>query len=228
MRQLFAEGAFAVVFTPMFARRLETEGQTEAADFAERILAVLAATLLAISVLAHIAMPWLIYEVAGGFADRPETLDLATLYARITFPYLLLISLTAFFGGLLNALGRFAAASPPVILNLCLIGGVALAHREGIDAGSTLSWAVPVAGVLHLLLVVWVARRAGLRVRLRRPRADSAVWGVLAKLMPAVLASGVHQINLVVGTLVASFFRARWPGCSTPTASTSCRWGWWA
>lgn len=206
-RRLFAEGAFAVAFVPMFSRRLESEGRYGARDFAERALAALAAALLAITAAGHAAMPWLIYAFAGGFADRPETLDLATLYARITFPYLLLVSLTAFFSGVLNALRRFAAAAAaPVLLNLCMIGGISLAAAGDQDPGAFLAWSVPVAGVLQLLLVAVAAGRAGMRLGLRKPRIDPDVRRLLTLAAPAALAAGVYQINLLVGTLVASFF----------------------
>ncbi len=206
-RRLFAEGAFAVAFVPMFARRLEQEGSDAAQAFAERILAALGATLLVVTLVGQAAMPWLIYLVAWGFSERPETFDLAVVYSRIAFPYLLFISLTAFFSGLLNALRRFAAAAAaPILLNVLLIGALALAALGVWPPGHALAWAVPVAGILQMSLVAWAARRAGMTLRLRRPRLDPDTRRLLVLALPAALAAGVYQINLLVGTLIASFF----------------------
>ncbi len=117
-RRLFAEGAFNAAFVPMFAGFLEKEGQDDAKRFAEEVLAVLFVTLAVFVAIAEITMPWLLYLLAPGFVDDPERYDFATQFTRITFPYLLFISLVSLMGGVLNSLGRFAAvAATPILLN---------------------------------------------------------------------------------------------------------------
>ncbi len=206
-RRLFAEGAFAVAFVPIFARRLESDGKESAQEFATDTLSALASIVLAVTLVAQLAMPWLVYALAWGFADRADTFDLAVVFSRIAFPYLFFISLVSLFAGVLNALRRFAAAAAaPILLNVSLVAALVAAAVAELPAGYAVSWAVPAAGALQLGLVAWSARRAGLRLKVRRPRLTPAVSRLLRVALPAALASGVYQINLVVGTLIASFF----------------------
>ena len=206
-RRLFAEGAFAVAFVPIFSRRLTAEGEEPAGRFAEETLSALVCLLLAVTLLAQLAMPWLMLAIAGGFAGRDGALDLAVAFSRITFPYLLLLSVFALFAGILNATRRFAAAAAaPILLNVTFLAALGLAVWFEWSPGYAASWAVPVAGVLQLAVVVRAARRAGFRLRLRRPRLTPGVRRLLRVAAPAALGSGVHQINLLIGTLIASFF----------------------
>jgi putative peptidoglycan lipid II flippase len=123
------------------------------------------------------------------------------------FPYIVFISLAALFSGILNSFGKFsAAAAAPVLLNVILIGGMALAAALGWDIGHALSWAVFSAGVAQLGLLVWAARRVGMALSLRLPRLTPDVRRLVTLGVPAALAGGVMQINLLVGTQVASYF----------------------
>src|SRR3972149_4196539 len=125
MRRLFAEGAFNLVFVPQFAGRLEAEGKAAAKAFAEEALALLLWALLVVLGLGELLMPWLMYALAPGFSDDPAKFDLTIELTRITFPYLLFISLVSLLGGVLNSLHRFAAAAAtPILLNLCMIAAV--------------------------------------------------------------------------------------------------------
>jgi len=206
-RRLFAEGAFNMAFVPLFAKRLEGEGLESARNFAEEVLAALLSVLLAVTLVAQLAMPLLIYALAAGFADDPERFGLAESFARITFSYLLFMSLTAMFSGALNALGRFAAAAAaPVLLNITLIGTMALSQVAGWQVGLALSWGVAVAGVAQVALVWRAAEKAGLHLRLRRPRITPAVRRLVKLGVPGAVAGGVLQVNLLIGTLIASFF----------------------
>jgi len=206
-RRLFAEGAFAVAFVPAFARHLQAGGHESADGYASDVLAALACLLLAVTLLAMLAMPWIVYALAWGFAERQETFDLTVVFSRIAFPYLFFISLVSLFAGALNALRRFAAAAAaPILLNASLVAGLLLAVGFGLSAGHAVAWAVPVAGLLQLGLVAAAARRAGLRIRLRRPRSTPELRRLLRVALPAALASGVYQVNLVIGTLIASWF----------------------
>lgn len=206
-RRLFAEGAFNMAFVPLFAKRLEGEGLDEARSFAEQVLSVLLTTLLIVTLLAQLAMPGLIYVLAAGFADDPERFDLAVLFGRIAFPYLLFMSLTAMFSGALNALGRFAAAAAaPVLLNVVLISAMTLAHLLGWRVGLALSWGVAIAGAAQVALVWRAAEKAGLSLRLRAPKLTPGVKRLVKLGIPGALAGGVLQVNLLIGTLIASFF----------------------
>ncbi|WP_372892111.1 murein biosynthesis integral membrane protein MurJ [Rhodosalinus sp.] len=203
-RRFFAEGAFNTAFVPMFAKKLE--GGENAEAFAREAFAGLAAVLLVLTLLAQLAMPWLIYAMASGFAGE-EAFDLSVEFGRIAFPYILFISLAALLSGVLNATGRFAAAAAaPVLLNVLLIGAIAGAHLMGGDVARALVWAIPVAGVAQLLLVGWAARRAGFAMRLQRPRLSPELRRLVRVAVPAALAGGVVQINLLVGQQVASYF----------------------
>ena len=209
-RRFFAEGAFNMAFVPLFAKKLEGDGAGEARRFAEEAMAVLLTALIALTVVAQLAMPWFVLALASGFDDAGVDggrFDLAVAFSRVVFPYIVFISLAALFSGILNSFGRFsAAAAAPVLLNVILIGAMALAAATGRDVGPALSWAVFVAGIAQLGLVVWAARRAGMSLRLRLPRLTPDVRRLVALGIPAALAGGVMQINLVVGTQVASYF----------------------
>lgn len=208
-RRLFAEGAFNSAFVPLFAKRLEAEGEASARQFAEEALAGLFAVLLVVTAVAQIAMPWLILGLAPGFTSDPAKLDLATTLTRIAFPYLLCMSLVALLSGVLNSLHRYtAAAAAPIVLNAVLIVVLLAAHAHGLHndtiAGHLLAWGVTAAGVLQLALLWFAARRAGFALRLRVPRMSEGIRRLVALGIPGVLAGGITQINIVVGTIIAS------------------------
>jgi len=209
-RRFFAEGAFNMAFVPLFAKKLEGDGEREAKRFAEEAMAVLLTALIALTVIAQLAMPWFVLALASGFDDTGDNagrFDLAVAFSRVVFPYIVFISLAALFSGILNSFGRFsAAAAAPVLLNVILIGAMALAAGMGWDVGPALSWAVFAAGIAQLGLVVWAARRAGMSLKLRLPRLTPDVKRLVTLGVPAALAGGVMQINLLVGTQVASYF----------------------
>ena len=170
-RRLFAEGAFAAAFVPLFTRILTEDGTDAARRFSERVLSVLVAVLLVFCTAMQIAMPWAMYLFAPGFAADPAKFDLAVDLARIAFPYLLFISLVAQLGGVLNALDRFAAAAAaPILLNLslilCLIGLAPMLETPG----HALAWGVFAAGVIQFLWLIEACRRTGMVFRLPRPR----------------------------------------------------------
>ncbi|MEM8728817.1 MAG: murein biosynthesis integral membrane protein MurJ [Pseudomonadota bacterium] len=205
-RRFFAEGAFNMAFVPLFSKKLEND--QKAKDFAEDALAGLASVLIVFTLLAQAAMPWLVLAMASGFAGK-ETFELSVVFGRITFPYILFISLAALFSGLLNATGRFAAAAAaPVLLNVVLIAAMAGAASYGGDVARALIWAIPVAGVAQLALVWIAARQAGFGLRWRRPRLTPELRRLVVLAVPAALAGGVVQINLLVGRQVASYFDA--------------------
>ncbi|QBF33600.1 murein biosynthesis integral membrane protein MurJ [Thalassococcus sp. S3] len=203
-RRFFAEGAFNMAFVPMFSKKLETDEAP--AEFASQAFSGLASVLIVLTLIAQATMPWLIFGMASGFAGAAQ-FDLATEFGRIAFPYVLFISLAALASGVLNATGRFAAAAAaPVLLNVLLISAMLVAQAVGGNIARALIWAVPVAGLAQLALVWIAANRAGVPIRIQRPRLTPELRRLIKIAVPAALAGGVVQINLLVGQQVASYF----------------------
>jgi putative peptidoglycan lipid II flippase len=162
---------------------------------------------LILTALALVAMPVLMLALAAGFAEDEAKFDLAVLYGRIQFPYLLCMSLTALFSGVLNSLGRFGApAAAPVLLNVILIGFMAVAAALAAPVGDFLATGVLAAGFAQVALVGWAARAAGMGLGLRRPVWSPAMKRLVTLGVPGMLAGGVTQINLLIGTVIASFY----------------------
>jgi putative peptidoglycan lipid II flippase len=205
-RRLFAEGAFNAAFVPLFARQLEDGGRAAAKAFAEESLAVLVSILLLLTALAMAAMPWLMYVLAPGFLEDPEKFDLTVRLSRITFPYLVFISLAALFGAVLNSLYKFtAAAAAPILLNVFFIFAMlAVLPFTGLPA-DLLAWTVAAAGVGQFLFVLAACGRAGMALALPRPRMTQGVRRMLKLMGPGLLSAGAMQINIMVGTIIASF-----------------------
>ncbi len=204
-RNLVAEGAFSVAFVPLYARAIEERGAKAALDFAAEVLAVLLAALLVVTLVALAAMPWLMALFAPGFLGDPAKYALAVQLSRITFPYLLFMALVALLGGMLNTHYRFgAAAVSPVLLNLTLIAALLLPRAWVGDTGHALAWAVAVAGVGQFLWLAFSAARAGLLPPLPWPRLTPEVRRLLRLMLPGAFGAGVIQINIVVGTMIAS------------------------
>lgn len=202
-RRFFAEGAFNMAFVPMFAKKLE--GGEDALGFAKDAFKGLTAVLLLFTLLGTLAMPWLVWAMASGFAGDAR-FDLAVLYGQIGFSYILFISLVALMSGVLNAFGRFTEASlVPVLMNLIFIVAMALADYAGWDMGLTLAWTVPITGVAQFALTWISAHRLGYTLLPGIPRFSPDLKRLLIIAGPAVLAGGVVQVNLIVGRQVASF-----------------------
>jgi putative peptidoglycan lipid II flippase len=202
-RRFFAEGAFNMAFVPMFAKKLE--GGEDAQGFARDAFNGMAGLLIVFTILGTLAMPWLVWLMASGFAGDAR-FDLAVLFGRIGFSYILFISLVALLSGVLNAYGRFTEASfVPVLMNLMFIAAMLIAARAGWDMGLTLAWTVPVTGIVQLAFTWASAHRAGLRFTPGWPRMTPELKRLAIIAGPAVLAGGVVQINLLVGRQVASF-----------------------
>ena len=207
-RTIFAEGAFNAAFVPSYAALREREGTVRARRFAEDVLALMLGSQVVLLILALLFMPGFVRLLAPGFADEPIRFELAVLFSRITFGYLLCIALVTLFGGILNAENRFsAAAGAPILLNLCLIAAL-LATRWLPSAGHALAWGVLAAGIAQLLLLVVATARQRISLRLRRPRLTGDVRIFLRRLGPAVFGSGAVQIGLFADTIIASFLPA--------------------
>jgi len=206
-RRLFAEGAFAAAFVPIFSGQIETEGKEAARAFAEQAFSVLFLILAVFVALIEVVMPWAMYVLAPGFDAVAGKMELATELSRIAFPYLLFISLVSLQSGVLNALGRFAAAAAaPVLLNLVLIAALLGFAERAATPGHALAWGVSAAGVVQFLWLVYHCRRDGMPIRFRRPRLSLSenVRLLGRRILPVVFGASLYQINLLIGTILAS------------------------
>ncbi len=210
-RALFAEGAFAAAFVPMFNRQVGADGGRldGARAFAEDVLAVLLPFLLLFTVVMVAAAAPVVWALTGGFPDASaDKFALTVHFTRLTFPYLMLISLTSLLGGLLNSVGRFAVnAAAPILLNLVLIAGMLWsAGGENVEAARTQALCVTLGGIAQLAWLMWSCNKAGLSLRLRWPRLTAQVRQLLKLIVPAALGAGAVQINLLVSTALAARF----------------------
>jgi putative peptidoglycan lipid II flippase len=208
-RALFAEGAFNNAFVPLFAKRVEGEGEANAKAFAVEVFSVLLAWLVVFSAFAIIAMPLVIFVIAPGFKAEGERFQLTVDLTRICFPYLLFMSLTALQSGVLNSLHRFtAAAAAPILLNLVMITSNAVAWMLGTGdtpaTGYIFAWGIFAAGVAQYTLLAIACRKAGMPLFPRWPKLTPDVKRVLALSLPGIVSGGVMQINLVVATMLAT------------------------
>jgi len=204
-RAIFAEGAFNAAFVPAYARIHEQGGRDPAGLFADRVFTLLMASQVVLLVIALAFTPWVIALLAPGFADDPGRFALAVDLTRITFPYLLLISVVTLYGGILNALGRFAtAAAAPILFNFSIMAALALALLFP-TAGHAAAWGVLIAGCLEVLLLALDVTRQGARPAFRWPRLDEELKLFLKRFGPATVGSAETQIALFADTIIASF-----------------------
>jgi len=207
-RAIFAEGAFNAAFVPAYARVRASAGPGRAALFADRIFTLLLAVEVVLLAVALVFTPALIDLLAPGFSRDPERFALATDLTRITFPYLLLISLVTLYGGILNSIRRFAsAAAAPILLNLTMMATLALVAAFP-TAGHAAAWGVLISGVLQALLVGADARRNKVLPSFKTFALDDDVKRFFKALGPAILGSGGTQIALFADTIIASFLAA--------------------
>jgi putative peptidoglycan lipid II flippase len=208
-RRLFGEGAFNSAFIPLFAKELELKGKEAARAFAEEAMSGLFVVLVALTIIAILTMPWLMYLLAPGFSAMPEKFDLAVLLTQITFPYLLCMSLVALFSGVLNTFGKFVeSSSVSIVLNLTLavaiFVGFALGYHNEPGGGIVQAIGVFVAGILQLWLLIDGLKRNHFTLKLRRPRMTEGMRRLIALGIPGVIAGGVTQLNIMIGTVIAS------------------------
>ena len=196
-RRLFGEGAFSQGFVPLFARRLDGKGgMEEAKRFAEEVQAVFLPILIAITIVFVVAMPAFVGVIASGWSDDPVKFDLAVSLTRITFPYLIFISMVSLFSGILNSLTRFtAAAFAPALLNMALIAALLLVPSGGPVTATAMAWAVIAGGVLQLALLVIATKRAGLTLKLLPPKMTPRVKELFVLILPATLGAGGYYIS---------------------------------
>ncbi|WP_183326716.1 murein biosynthesis integral membrane protein MurJ [Halomonas cerina] len=209
LRRLFAEGAFNQAFVPVLSEAATRGSRREVRELLDAVAGSLAAVLALITALAMLAAPWLVWVFAPGFGRDPEKLALTADMLRLTFPYLLLISLTAFAGSTLNTWNRFAVpAFTPVLLNLSLIGAALALTPLFEEPALALAWGVLIAGVAQLAFQVPFLARLGLLPRPWPDFAHAGVRRILALMAPALFGVSVSQINLLLDTVLASLLAA--------------------
>ena len=207
-RAIFAEGAFNAAFIPAYARVRTEQGAGAAKRFGDRIFTLLFASQIVLVALALVFTPQAIELLAPGFSREPQQFALAVSLTRITFPYLLLITLVTLWSGILNALHRFAAAAAaPILLNVTMMATLALAYWFP-SAGYAAAWGVLISGVLQALLVGGDTLFMGVMTSFRGLRWDKDVQRFFKALLPATLGSAGTQLALFADTIIASFLSA--------------------
>ncbi|MCW4150594.1 murein biosynthesis integral membrane protein MurJ [Halomonas sp. 18H] len=209
LRRLFAEGAFNQAFVPVLSEYSTQRDKQEIRELLNAVAGSLTAILALITALAMLGAPWLIWLFAPGFGRDPEKLAMTADMLRLTFPYLLLISLTAFAGSVLNTWNRFAVpAFTPVLLNLSLIGAALLLTPLMQEPAMALAWGVLIAGVAQLVFQVPFLLRLGLMPTPWPNLAHEGVRRILKLMGPALFGVSVSQINLLLDTVLASLLAA--------------------
>lgn len=208
LRRLFAEGAFSQAFVPVLSSYRQTESLSEVRRLVNAVSGSLGLVLLGVTLVAMIGSPVLTFLFAPGFTDDAAKFDLASDMLRITFPYLLLISLTAFAGAILNSYDRFAVpAFTPVLLNLAMIAAAIFLSPLMQTPIMALAWGVFIAGALQLFFQLPFLMRLGLMPRPKVDYRHEGVSRVLRLMAPALFGVSVSQINLLLDTVLASFLQ---------------------
>lgn len=206
LRRLFAEGSFSLAFVPVFAEYKERGDEAALRELTERVAGTLAGVLTVVTVIGVLAAPLLVMLFAPGFLADTEKYELTAGMLRVTFPYILFISLAALAQGILNSYGRFGVpAFTPVLLNLSLITAALWLAPQMEQPITALAWGVFIAGIAQLAIQLPFLKRLGLLPRPRWGWRDSGVRRILKLMLPTLFGSSVAQINLLFDTLVASF-----------------------
>ena len=204
-RRLFSEGAFNAAFVPSYASEL-SNGEKESDKFATNIFSLLIIFLFFIVLIIEIFMPFFVFLIAPGFSGNEEKMELVINLTRITFPFLLFVSLASFFSAILNSHNRFAiAAASPIILNIFLISILFFGKILGDKIVYYLSFAVTAAGFAQFLFLLFYVKKFYLPKFIFKIKVNEKIKLFFSKLLPSVFSSGVTQINILVGTIIASF-----------------------
>ena len=204
-RRLFAEGTFNAAFIPSYTSA-KIENKKKGKIFADNVLSLLLFILLFIVTIVEIFTPYLIYIIAPGFIENVTKFDLAVELTRITFPFLLFVSLSSFFAGILNSNNKFAAAAAaPIFLNVILIVSLIISYLLNLDYVKYLSYGVTLAGSVQLLFLIYVSKKFYKPDLILIFKLSKKIKIFFKKLLPSILSSGVTQINILVGTIIASF-----------------------
>jgi putative peptidoglycan lipid II flippase len=207
LRRLFAEGAFSLAFVPVLSEYKTKQDQATLKDLIDHVAGYLALILLVITVIGVVAAPVVMWVFAPGFGDKPNARpDLAVEMLRITFPYILFISLTAFVSGILNTFHKFAIpALTPALLNVVMIAAAVWGAPYFKEPVLVLAWGVFFAGIAQLVFQLPTLTRLGLLPRFRIRRKHEGVSRIMKLMLPTLFGSSIAQLNLLINTLLASF-----------------------
>ena len=204
-RRLFSEGTFNAAFVPSYASEL-SNGREKSEKFATNVFSLLILVLFFLVLIIEIFMPYFVFLIAPGFSGNEEKMSLAINLTRITFPFLFFISLSSFFSAILNSHNRFAvAAAAPVILNFFLISVLFYGNLLGDELVYYLSYAVTLAGIAQFIYLFFYVKKFYFPKFILNFSIDSKIKNFFLKLLPSIFSSGVTQINILVGTIIASF-----------------------
>ncbi len=204
-RRLFAEGTFNAAFIPSYVSE-KTKGEKKGKQFADEVLSILILILFLIVLIVEIFTPYLVYLIAPGFYDNSDKFNLAVEFTRITFPFLLFVSISSFFSAILNSNNRFAAAAAaPIILNVILIFSLLSSYSLNLNFAKQLSYGVTLAGIIQLFFLIYFTKKYYKPSFEFKTKISNKVKFFFKKLLPSILSSGVTQINILVGTIIASF-----------------------
>lgn len=207
-RRLFAEGAFSQAFIPILTEYKTTKLHTEVQILISRVFGCLLLAMSTLTLIAMIAAPAILYLYAPGFHSDPVKFDLAVDMFRLTIPYLMFMSLTAFASSILNSYGSFASpAFSPVLLNLAMIAGAWLLTPYMAEPIMALGWAVVVAGILQLAIQIPELWKKKLLIPPKVDFKHEGVDRILKLMLPALFGVSVTQINLLLNTIWASFMQ---------------------
>jgi putative peptidoglycan lipid II flippase len=197
-RRLFAEGAFAQGFVPVFAAARAQEGEVAADRMASQAMAFIMTVVALVTIGIEVGMPWIMPFLLSAYVDDPATLATATLMAQLAMPYLVFMTLAALLSGVLNTLGRFAlTAAAPIMLNICTIIPLVVAPTDQ-QAAEWAAIAVTVSGLLQCALLWWGARKLGVDLRVGLPVLGKGVRRMLAIAVPGAIAGGALQVSSLV------------------------------
>tara|TARA_Y100000590_G_scaffold140932_1_gene161727 strand:+ start:295 stop:1839 length:1545 start_codon:yes stop_codon:yes gene_type:complete len=206
-RRVFAEGAFSAAFIPVLSGiKNKSKNDKDIISFVELTMSLLFFVIIAITILFYFIMPYVIAVLAPGFLKNKETYDLAVHFGKIIFPYLLFIALVAQFSSITNTYNRFAfGAFAPALLNISFIGSLMFLTPYVVSSGHALSYGVLIGGVMQLLLMYYAIYKLQITPILVLPKIDDNVKKFLRLLLPGILGAGAIQLNIIVGTIIASF-----------------------
>ncbi len=206
LRRIFAEGAFSQAFVPILAEYKSKQGEDATRVFVAYVSGLLTLVLAIVTIAGMLAAPWVIMVTAPGFADTADKFALTTQLLKITFPYILLISLASLVGAILNTWNRFSVpAFAPTLLNVSMIGFALFAAPLFHPPVLALAWAVTVGGVLQLFYQLPHLKKIGMLVLPRISLRDAGSIRVVKQMGPAILGVSVSQISLIINTIFASF-----------------------
>lgn len=207
LRRISAEGAFSQAFVPILAEYKQQRTLNETKALINHVATLLGLFLVILTILGMLAAPWVVQMTAPGFMANASKFDLTVDLLRVTFPYILFISLVSLAGGVLNTYGNFTTpAFTPVWLNVSFIVAMLLVAPYFDNSIRVLAWAVFVGGILQLLYQLPYLSRLGLMPRIDLNLYDSGVWRILKLMGPAVFGVSVAQISILINTIIASFF----------------------